>query len=62
MRRILSYNKYTSIKMMLNALNFLHVKKIIAVNMLCTIYKVSHKMMPEYLNDKVKYINSKMYL
>ena len=62
MRIILKCNRYTSsINTMLNTLNFLNVKETIYYNSLVMIFKIRNNFAPEYLKEKLKYINEGGY-
>ena len=58
MRIILKCNYLTPKKFMLDALNWLSVAQRIRFNALVMIFKIKHGLVPQYLNDDVKYVHN----
>ena len=57
MRIILKCHKRTHITEMRNKLNWLSVKQTIMLNVLCLIFKIKNKLMPNYLNVNLSYVS-----
>lgn len=53
MRTILLCDRFTSVKLMLNALKWINVKDRIELNVLVFIFKIKNGMTPKYLQDKI---------
>lgn len=57
MRMVLRCNRRTPIRLMLEALNLMNVRQRIKFRTLEMIYKIEHKMLPNYLSENIKYIS-----
>lgn len=54
MRCILNFNKYKKVADMLNILNWVNVSELIDINVLCFVFKIVNRLVPEYLCDNVQ--------
>lgn len=55
MRVVLRCNRYTSVTLMLNTLQWLSVKQRIVYNCLIFIHKIKNEKLPQYLMDELQY-------
>lgn len=57
MRMVLRCGRRTPIRSMLEALNLMTVRQRIYFKTLDFIYKIEHKMLPDYLSEKIRYVS-----
>lgn len=53
-RAILKCDRYTPIRSMLDALNFMNIKLRMTYNVCVLVHKIKYKLMPKYLIDELK--------
>lgn len=56
MRIILKVNQYTRIEVMLDALKFMNINQRLVYLNVVFIYKIIHKLLPEYMFNKIKFV------